>query len=330
MKKVGILARVSTEEQAGREEGSIKNQRFGCRSYVEAENNRCNGLWGKIVDEYIDDGYSGKDLMRPGIRRLILDIKKSKIDCVLITEISRLSRNKRDWMDLLQFFQDHGVQFISLRQKFDLTSAMGRMVLSLMIEFSQLEREQTIERVKASIHERKKRGLYNGGPIPFGLEKTEKNGVLKVSSTKQVIANSILDVLLNEGGALKPTCKIINDNGWIRDCRQPWNFQALAHWVRNPHIAGEVEINSKNKGKDQKNLLSNEQYQIVSAVWDSVVDPSKLHQARKLLDENYRKLKVSQWKNHDYILTDLIYCEKGNRLIGKSGTGRSGKKYCRS
>ncbi|MEZ4871329.1 MAG: recombinase family protein [Bdellovibrionales bacterium] len=94
MKKVGILARVSTDEQAGREEGSIKNQRLGCRSYVEAENNRGNGLWGKIVDEYIDDGYSGKDLMRPGIRRLILDIKKGKIDCVLITEISRLSRNK--------------------------------------------------------------------------------------------------------------------------------------------------------------------------------------------------------------------------------------------
>ncbi|MEZ4871328.1 MAG: recombinase family protein [Bdellovibrionales bacterium] len=106
-----------------------------------------------------------------------------------------------------------------------------------------------------------------------------------------MIANSILEVLLNEGGALKPTCKIINDNGWLRDCGQPWNFQALALWVRNPHIAGEVEINSKNKSKDQKSLPSNEQYRIVLAIWDSVVDPSKLHQARKLLDENYRKLK---------------------------------------
>ena len=327
MKRVGILSRVSTEEAAQREEGSIKNQILGCRSYVDTENDRYKGVWGRVVDEYIDDGYSGKNLKRPGIRRLISDIKKGRIDCVLMTEISRLSRNKRDWLDLLQFFQDNGVQFITLRQKFDLSNAMGRMVLSLMIDFSQLEREQTIERVKASIHERKKRGLYNGGPVPFGLEPTGKKGVLKVNVTQKIIANSIIDTLLNEGGSLKPTCHIINEKGWFRDCGKPWKSQTLAHWIRNPHIAGEVEINAKNRKEDQATLSENERYKVVEAVWDPVVEPKKLAEARRLLDENYRSLKVSQWKHHEYILTDLIYCKHGKKMIGKSGHGRSGQKY---
>jgi site-specific DNA recombinase len=327
MRKIGILARVSTEEAAQKEEGSIKNQVLGCRSHIDTENDRNNCQWGKVVDEYIDDGYSGKDLNRPGIRRLIGDIKKRRIDCVVMTEISRMSRNKRDWLDLLQFFQDHGVQFITLRQRFDLTSAMGRMTLGLMIEFSQLEREQTVERVKASITERKKRGLYNGGPIPFGLEATEKKGVLRVSPSKQVLANSMLDALLNEGGTLKATCRIINDKGWFRDCGEPWNFQALAHWIRNPHVAGQVEINSRNKDKDQSKLPENDRYKIVQAAWEPVVDLDKLMRARSLLDENFRSLKVGQWKHHEYILTDLIHCSHDNKMIGKSGHGRSGQKY---
>lgn len=327
MRRIAIIARVSTEEQAATEEGSIKNQLLGCRTYVDGLNDKHNGSWGAVCDEYIDDGYSGKNLNRPGVRRLIADIKKERIDCVLMTEISRLSRNKRDWLDLLQFFEDHRVQFITLRQKFDFSSAMGRLGFNLMVEFSQLEREQTIERVKASIHERKKRGLYNGGPVPFGLEKTEKKGLLQVNKTQKIIANSILDVLLNEGGSLKTTCGLINDKGWLRGCGKPWNSQALAHWIRNPHVAGQVKINAKNKELDQKDLPENEKYKAVKSAWEPVVDLRKLEAANKLLDENYRKLKVSQWKHHEYILTDLIFCQNGKKMIGKSGHGSSGQKY---
>jgi DNA invertase Pin-like site-specific DNA recombinase len=133
-----------------------------------------------------------------------------------MTEISRLSQNKKDWLDLLQFFQDHGVEFITLRQKFDLSNAMGRMVLSLMIEFSQLEREMVVERVTAGARERRRRGLYTGGPIPFGLERTDRKGYLVRCASKAVIANSIIDTLLNEGGCLKQTCRIINQNRFLK------------------------------------------------------------------------------------------------------------------
>lgn len=253
MRKIGVICRVSTDEQALREEGSIKNQLIACRRYVEEQNDLHGGRWGVIVDEYVDDGFSGKSLNRPAIKRAAEDLDKGRIDTWLFTATDRVLRNKHGWYRLLEYYKDRNVQFISIRQKIDLSSAIGRAMFGLVLEFGQFEREQTVERVIHSIRERKRRGLYNGGPVPFGLEATEKKGHLRVNSAKQAIANSIVDVFLNEGGCLKQTCKIINARGLFRDCG-PWNFQALAHWIRNPHVGGQVEINAKNKNKDQSQL----------------------------------------------------------------------------
>lgn len=62
-------------------------------------------------------------------------------------------------------------------------------------------------------------------------------------------------------------------------------------------------------------------------MWEPVIEREKLEAARRLLDENYRKLKVSTWQDHEYILTNLIVCHQGNPLTGGSGRGRSGQKY---
>ncbi len=112
--------RVSTDEQAKVEEGSIKNQEESLRRYVDGENLKHSGKWGFIVDVYTDDGYSAKSLNRPAVRKLLFDISKGCIDTVMITEISRLSRLVKDWIDLRAFLQEHQASFISaeVSQKF--------------------------------------------------------------------------------------------------------------------------------------------------------------------------------------------------------------------
>ncbi len=327
MKKVGILVRVSTDEQAKVEEGSIKNQTSSCSKYVKGENIKCDGQWGEIVEKYVDDGYSGKDLNRPGVKKLIADVAKGRIDTIIMTEISRLSRNKRDWLDLLSFFEKHGVEFITLRQQFDLSTPMGRMILSLMIEFSQLEREQTIERVNASIRERVSRGLSNGGPITFGLKKTERKGHLEVDAAEQVIGNDMIDIFLDSANGLKDATLIINEKGYRKAGNKNWTPESLRHWIRSRAIIGEVELNAKNKSKDQAKLSENKRYQIFNAVWEPVINKDKWLAANNKLDENYRRLKVSSWNNHDYLLSGILKCSNRKTLIGMSGTGRSGKKY---
>ncbi|NJL25887.1 MAG: recombinase family protein [Calothrix sp. SM1_5_4] len=164
MRKIGIVCRVSTEEQAQTLEGSIKNQGIECRRYVEQENERHGGQWGKVVNEYIDEGFSGKNLNRPAIKRALQDLEDGVIDTILVTCLTRFSRNKRDWYRVLDHFKDRGILFISIRQKIDLSSAMGRAMFGMMIEFGQLEREQTVEKVELSIFERKSAVSITVGP----------------------------------------------------------------------------------------------------------------------------------------------------------------------
>lgn len=328
MKKVALYARVSTEEQAKVEEGSIKNQIGGLEKYVEGENLKESGKWGVVVDIYKDEGFSGKSLERPEIKRLLKDISKNKIDTVIITEISRMSRSVRDWIDLRAFFDDNEAAFISIRQKFDTSNAMGRAMLNFAIEFAQLEREITAERVKISYQARAGRGLWPGGPVPYGLDLTpDRPGYLQVNAAKQIIAEEILDIFLNRAGYVAKALTLIREAGYKRDHGLDWDESSLIRWIRHRAIIGEVDVNRKTRNKDQARLPEADRHRVVQAVWSPVVAQEKWLRANSLLDENYRNLKVPKWKHHEFLLTGLIECPEKVRLIGGSGWGRSKKKY---
>lgn len=109
---------------------------------------------------------------------------------------------------------------------------------------------------------------------------------------------------------------------------RPWNLQALRNWLRNRALIGEVQVNLKNKNKDQAKLKSSEKYEIVPASWDPLIDRDKWELANKMLDDNYRRKKVEKWKYHQYILTEVLNCSEGNPLRGESAWGRDkNKKY---
>ncbi len=84
--KIGAYIRVSTEEQASAVEGSLDNQKYRLISFVDLKNTQVKN-WGKIVEYYTDDGFSAKDTRRPAFQRMISDIKKVKIDLILICDV---------------------------------------------------------------------------------------------------------------------------------------------------------------------------------------------------------------------------------------------------
>ena len=127
---------------------------------------------------------------------------------------------------------------------------MGRAMLGFAIEFSQLERELTAERVRASYQARAERGLWTGGVIPFGLDATDKKGHLIVNTAKQVIINEIFDILINKAGYLTKAVEMINFQGFYRDKEKPWDKKSLANLIRNKAMVGLIEINLKNKEKN--------------------------------------------------------------------------------
>lgn len=324
-RNVGAYVRVSTEEQAQVIEGSIKNQQAAIVSYVQNQNN--NNRWGEITKVYSDEGYSAKNIKRPEIKKLVEDISKNIINTVIITEISRLSRSSDDWKYLKKIFDEYDVALICLRQDFDTSQASGRMMMSVLIELSQFEREQVVERTKASCHARVNRGLYRGGPIPYGYERTDKAGHLKINEGQKAIAHEIFYILINKAGYLSQAIVLINKLEYSRSSGKSWTKSSLHRWIKNRSLISEIEVNRKKINKPQERLNPNDRYKIVPASWEPLVDRVLWEQANQILKNNYRKLKVSTWKHGEFLLSGIIECPLGTALSGASGYGKSGKKH---
>ena len=139
MKKAAIYIRVSTIEQA--QEGySIGEQKERLIAYCKAQD------W-IIADIYIDGGYSGSNLKRPAIQKLMSETHK--FDIVLVHKLDRLSRSQRDTLYLIEeIFLPNKIDFVSMQESFDTSSPFGKAMIGLLAVFAQLEREQIKERLR--------------------------------------------------------------------------------------------------------------------------------------------------------------------------------------
>lgn len=109
--KIALYIRVSTEEQAENPEGSLKNQEQRLREAVAYRNRQSS--FGEIAGIYIDAGISAKDMNRPRLQEMLRDIRLGNINLVLVTELSRLSRNNRDFLSMWDMMHDQKCSFMS-------------------------------------------------------------------------------------------------------------------------------------------------------------------------------------------------------------------------
>jgi DNA invertase Pin-like site-specific DNA recombinase len=143
---------------------------------------------GGSCKEYADRGFSGKNTDRPKFQELIGDIKSGLVKRVVVYKLDRISRSILDFANMMELFQQYGVEFISSTEKFDTSTPMGRAMLNICIVFAQLERETIQKRVADACHSRSLKGYRLGGPVPYGFhtEPIVMNGV----RTKRFVANA--------------------------------------------------------------------------------------------------------------------------------------------
>ncbi|MCL2854048.1 MAG: recombinase family protein [Defluviitaleaceae bacterium] len=187
--KAAIYIRVSTDAQ--REEGySIEAQKQMLAGHCASK-----GI--KDFDYYIDGGYSGSNMDRPELQRMIADVKNKTISTVLVYKLDRLSRSQKDTLYLIEdVFNPHGVDFISTQESMDTSTPLGRLMLGILSAFAQLERENIRERTRMGMRERVKAGLWpGGGRIPFGYDYDKGQGILVPNKDAETV-RKIYDLYL--------------------------------------------------------------------------------------------------------------------------------------
>ncbi len=138
--KVAIYVRVSTEEQA-KEGLSIDAQIDRCKAFCKARG------W-TVYQIYTDAGHSAGSTNRPALKNLLQDIKDKKVGILLVYKIDRFSRKLKDLISILEDLKSKGVNFTSVTEQIDTTTAMGEAFFQIIGVFAQLERGMVKERVE--------------------------------------------------------------------------------------------------------------------------------------------------------------------------------------
>jgi site-specific DNA recombinase len=123
--RCAIYTRKSTEEGLEQEFNSLDAQRESAEAFIVSQ--RHEG-WEAVAESYDDGGFTGGNMERPALKRLLADIKAGKIDCVIVYKVDRLSRSLMDFARIIEVFDSHNVSFVSVTQQFNTATSMGRLV----------------------------------------------------------------------------------------------------------------------------------------------------------------------------------------------------------
>ena len=165
--KCAVYTRKSTDEGLDKEFNTLEAQREAGENYVLSQKHQG---W-RLIDEHYDDGgYSGGNMNRPALKRLMTDIKSGKVNMIVVYKIDRLTRSLTDFAKMVDIFDTHKCSFVSVTQNFNTADSMGRLTLNMLLSFAQFEREISGERIRDKVSASKKKGMWMGGATPYGYE----------------------------------------------------------------------------------------------------------------------------------------------------------------
>src|ERR1700680_2511864 len=301
-KRCAIYTRKSSEEGLEQEFNSLQAQCEACEAYIRSQ--RHEG-WALARTRYDDGGFSGGNMERPALQRLLADIQGGRIDIIVVYKVDRLTRSLADFARLVEIFDAQGVSFVSVTQQFNTTSSMGRLTLNVLLSFAQFEREVTGERIRDKIAASKKKGMWMGGMPPLGYDVKNRKLVVNdaeacivVEIYRRYLALKSVHALRDElaGAAIKS--KLRTRPGGVEYGGQTFSRGALYLILQNRLYRGEIP----HKG----NSYPGEQPAIVDKpLWDDV---------QAVLAANRVERTTGARASHPSLLTGMVYDETGERL----------------
>ena len=269
---MAIYPRVSTAEQA--ESGhSIGEQ-------IERAQKYCDAMGWQVAGVYTDAGFSGATLDRPGLKRLISDVKAHKVNKVLVYKLDRLSRSQKDTLYLIEdVFIANGCDFVSMTENFDTATPLGRAMIGILSVFAQLEREQIKERLSIGRDARAKMGKWHGGAmLPIGYD--YQNGELVKNSDALQVKEAFERVL--EGSNLYSIVMDFGKKGYTHK-NGAWSDRTLRSVLKNPVYAGAITYKGNAYQGSHEPIISTADFEEVQRLISNIKPSTYKNDAQSFL-----------------------------------------------
>ncbi len=208
--RCAIYTRKSTEEGLEQEFNSLDAQRESAEAFIVSM--RGEG-WVCLPDRYDDGGFSGGNIERPALKRLLTDVQEGRVDCVVTYKVDRLSRSLMDFSRIVEILDRHNVSFVSVTQQFNTTTSMGRLTLNILLSFAQFEREIIAERTQDKMSAARRKGKWVGGVPVLGYDIAPGGGRLLVNPEEAARVRGIYGLYLKEESLLD-TARRADALGW--------------------------------------------------------------------------------------------------------------------
>lgn len=303
--RCAVYTRKSSEEGLELEFNSLDAQREACEAYIKSQKHEG---WVLVEKQYNDGGFSGGNMDRPAFKELLNDIKKNKIDIVVVYKVDRLTRSLMDFAKIIEVFDEHQASFVSITQQFNTTTSMGRLTLNMLLSFAQFEREITSERLRDKFEASRQKGLFVHGKAPIGYTKVGSTLVEnpETSDIVRLIFNKYLEL-----GTIRNLHDYLIESDIKTESGKNFRKGHLNHILKNKVYVGKIMHKDK----------------VYDGLHEGIIDEQIFEDVQKRLSENSVERKF-ETNNHSYaLLGSKLFDDKGNYMSPSHSNNRHKKRY---
>ena len=332
--RTALYLRLSREDGDKTESDSIANQRTLLEAYAADHPELC------IVDEFVDDGYSGSNFDRPEFERLLKALQERKIDCIVVKDFSRLGRNfVETGQHLEQVFPLFGVRFIAINDNYDSLNRQSRdgMLVPIKSMINEMYSKDLSQKVQSCFRSKEARGeIYT--PVPFGYKRNQQNHLI----LDEEVSDVVMQIFFWKKSGMKeyeiakklsaqeiPTpftrrCQL----GYMRNTSRvkapAWQPAFVTKVLENPVYTGTMVYNRIAYDETYRKIGQNprESWRMVPdshpaiISWELFDEVSALREAEQAIRDERKKWCRQRRKNNPNIFKGRIFCKKcGEKLV---------------
>jgi site-specific DNA recombinase len=315
--RCAIYTRKSTEEGLQQEFNSLDAQREASEAFIASQKHEG---WQVITDHFDDGGYTGGNMDRPALKRLLAAVEARSVDCIVVYKVDRLSRSLLDFARIIEVFDRNSVSFVAVTQQFNTTSSLGRLTLNILLSFAQFEREIISERTRDKMSAARRKGKWTGGHPVLGYDIDTKGGRIIVNPAEAEQVRTIFGLYMAQGSllpALQETQRIglvskhwTTEDGKVRGGK-PFTRGSLHATLTNVLYTGMV---------DHKGVL-------YAGEHDRIIDQETWDRVHETLQHNGSTKGATVRNKLGALLRGLLFCVPCGTPMMHTYTMRNSKRY---